>query len=159
MVPFLRWGRLFRIARIFRVLRGVRATKVPVGFVLNRRTESTLMTAALVAMLLLVTSSVAILQFEHDPESTILTAGEAFWWSIATMTGVGMQDLYPVTSEGRAVGYVLVVMRLGLLGTLMGFAATWFGAPGEKQQNDELVEIRDELRQLRERLESDSQRL
>jgi len=106
-VPALRLGRAGRIVRIIRVLRGVRATRILSGFVLDRRAESSALAAGLITLLLLVFSSIAILEVENDPGSNIKTAADAAWWALSTITTVGYGDRFPVTSEGRAVAAVL----------------------------------------------------
>ncbi|MGH9892672.1 MAG: ion transporter, partial [bacterium] len=61
MVDFLRWGRAARVLRILRVLRGVRSTRILLAFILERRAESAFLAAALISLLLVVFSSIAIL--------------------------------------------------------------------------------------------------
>ena len=63
-VDLVRWGRAARVVRIFRVLRGLRATKMLATLVLEKRAESAFLTAGLVALLLVLASSISILQFE-----------------------------------------------------------------------------------------------
>jgi voltage-gated potassium channel len=148
-----RWARLARIARIFRVLRGVRATKILASFILDRRAESTFLAASLVSILLLVISSVAVLQFERVPGANIKSPDDAFWWALVTITTVGYGDRFPVTHEGRMVGAVLMIAGVGLFGTFAGFVASWFLRPTERRQTDDVEELRREIRALRESLE------
>ena len=134
---FLRWGwldllssvplidafratRLARIFRLLRVLRGIKATRILAQFILNRRARNALVAVLLIALLLIVVASIAILQFEVAPNSNIRTAGDAVWWAIATITTVGYGDMYPVTSEGRLISSFLMVCGIGLFGTLSG---------------------------------------
>lgn len=152
----LRWGRAARILRIFRVLRGVRATKLIVTFLLNRRAESAALSAALISLLLLIFSSIAVLQFENIPEANIKGAGDALWWAFVTMTTVGYGDRFPVTIEGRMVGGLLMTAGVGLFGTLSGFVAAWFLTPNRERQESELEQLRLEIRQLRELIERKS---
>lgn len=121
-----RWGRAARIARVFRVLRGLRATRILARLVLQRRAESTFLAAALVALLLVVFCSIAILYFEVHPDSNIRTAEDAMWWAFTTITTVGYGDRYPVTHEGRFVASILMFAGVGLFGTFSGFLAAWF---------------------------------
>lgn len=152
-VDALRWGRAARILRIFRVLRGVRATKLLASFVLDRRAQGAFLAAALVSILLIVFSSVAILQFEAGMDGNIKTAEDALWWAFATITTVGYGDRYPVTSEGRIVAVLLMTAGVGLFGTFSGFVAAWFLAPEAKQQENELESLREELLLIRKLLE------
>ena len=48
------------------------------------------------------------------------------WWACATITTVGYGDRYPITTEGRIVGVVLMTVGVGLFGTFTGFVASWF---------------------------------
>src|SRR5262245_6491119 len=100
MINIARWGRIARIVRIFRVLRGIRATKLLTGLVLQHRAHNSFLAATLVAVLLVVFCSIAILEFETVPDSNIRTAEDAVWWAFTTITTVGYGDRYPVTTEG-----------------------------------------------------------
>lgn len=70
-------GRAARALRIIRVLRGIRATRVLSQLILQRRSESTMLAATLVALLLIVVSAIAMPNVENDRGSNIRTAGDA----------------------------------------------------------------------------------
>jgi voltage-gated potassium channel len=150
MIDVARWGRIARVVRVFRVLRGLRATKLLAGMVVKRRAENTFLAASLVALLLLIFCSVAILHFESGPESNIRTPDDALWWAFATITTVGYGDRFPVTGEGRVVATILMAAGVGLFGTFSGFLAAWFLGAGKDNSGDAgLAEIRQELAALR----------
>lgn len=152
MVGPLRWGRFARVVRILRLLRGVRSGKSLVAYILKRRAESAFSAAALTALLTIVFASIAVLHFERSPESNIHTPEDALWWALATVTTVGYGDVYPVTSGGRVIAAITMVAGVGLFGTFTGFVATWFLAPGEEEQEDELETIRGQLEDMRRQL-------
>jgi voltage-gated potassium channel len=154
VLEFARWGRLARILRILRVIRGLRATKILTTLVLQRRAENTFLAASLVALLLVVSCSVAVLHFETAPDSNIKTAEDAIWWSFATITTVGYGDRYPVTSEGRFVAAILMCSGVGLFGTFSGFLAAWFLGTGESSRQSELDALQGEIKALRTLLEA-----
>lgn len=150
-IDLVRWGRVGRILRVFLVLRGLRATKLVAGLVVEHRAENAFLAASLVALLLVVFCSVAILQFETTPESNIRTPEEALWWAFVTITTVGYGDRYPVTGEGRVVAAILMVAGVGLFGTLSGFLAAWFVGPGGSgSAGGEVAAIREELKSLKQ---------
>lgn len=153
-VDVARWGRIGRIVRVFRVLRALRATRVLAAAALRNRAQNTVLATALVAMLLVVFCSVAILQFETAPESNIRNAQDAMWWAVETITTAGYGDRYPVTPEGRLIATILMCAGIGLFGTLSGFLAAWFVAPAERREESELAALRAEIAALRATIEN-----
>jgi voltage-gated potassium channel len=144
-----RWGRLARIARISRVLRGLRATRLIGEAVLRNRRQSTIAAAALLALVLVIFSSTAVLHFEVQQDSNIHTAEDAIWWAVTTITTVGYGDRYPVTIEGRVVAALLMVAGVGLFGTFSAALAAWFLLPEGQATNMELAALREEIATLR----------
>lgn len=107
-IDLLRLGRLSRIARIFRVLRAMRSARSIESIILSNRKKSFLFGTALVAILLVVFASIAVLHFETAPDANITTGGDAIWWAFGTITTVGYGDHFPVTLEGRLIASVLM---------------------------------------------------
>jgi voltage-gated potassium channel len=148
-----RWGRIARVVRVFRVLRGLRTARIVTDLLVRRKAENTLLALSLVVLLLIVFCSVAILQFETDPDSNLKTAEDALWWSLNAITSVGGSNHYPVTIEGRFVAGLLKLVGVGLFSTFSGFLAAWFLAPVEEAEESELEALRLEIAALRESLE------
>ncbi len=73
----------------------------------------------LIAYVLLLVLLVAIER--GSPNATIHTFGEAFWYSIVTLTTIGYGDFYPVTTAGRMIASVFLILGIGLLGFFVGF--------------------------------------
>ncbi len=155
-IDVFRWGRAARIFRILRVLRGLRATRLLSTFVLERRAPCAFWAASLFAILVTIFGSIGILHLEQAEGSNIKTAEDAVWWSFVTITTVGYGDHFPVTSAGRVLAALLMFAGIGLFGTYTAFVASAFLAPGEKEQEREMAEIRREMRRLRESLSEDS---
>jgi voltage-gated potassium channel len=131
-VDALRFTRMARIVRVARVLRGFRSAQRLGTFILRRRAGAALWGLALLAFLVLVFSSVAILEVERDaPGATILTAADAVWWAYATISTVGYGDRVPVTTEGRLIAALLMTVGVGLFGTFTGYVAKTFLQPAE----------------------------
>lgn len=138
-LDFFRAGRLVRLFRLIRLIRAFRSSRLLLEFVFKKRTKGTFTTAAIVAILMLLFSSIAILMVETDPESNIKTAEDAVWWAFVTLTTTGYGDRYPVTTEGRMIAAVLMIAGVGLFGTFTGYIASWFveGANHNNEQKDE----------------------
>ena len=152
--PQLRWGRVARIVRVVRVLRAVRATKTISKFVLEKRSQSTFLAAALLAVLFVFIASVAILQIENVPGSNIHGPGDAIWWAFETVTSVDYGDRYPVTLAGRLIAAFLIIVGAALFGALAGSVAMWFLAPGEAKERKEIAELRESIEELKRLIET-----
>ena len=153
MLSVFRWGRIVPVVRLLRILRGIRSTKFILRALFENRAKGTFSTVVLVTVVLLIFSSIAILNVETVPGANIKTAGDALWWAMATITTAGYGDKYPVTPEGRIIGVVLMPSGVGFFGTLTAYIASVFLNPGKTSAASE-TELAKELRLLRERIES-----
>jgi voltage-gated potassium channel len=71
----------------------------------------------------------AVLQWNIErqtPGANIQTFGESLWWAVVTTTTVGYGDFYPVNATGRLVGAGLMIVGIGLIGTVSATIANWF---------------------------------
>jgi voltage-gated potassium channel len=131
IIPMLRIARLLRIGRIIRVMRrmgGGRALRV---FFANRATGG-LLSVFLVAIVVFEFGAIAMLWAEDGAEGArILTGSDALWYLVVTMSTVGYGDLFPVTDTGRLIGTIIIVMGVGVFGTLTGFLANAFLSPSK----------------------------
>lgn len=150
-VDALRWGRAVRVMRILRVLRLIKSARTIVSFVVGKRAQSAFLAAILLSLLLLMSASIAILQFEIPAGGNIASAEDAMWWAVTTMTTVGYGDRYPISSEGRLIAVFLMASGVGLFGTMSGLVASWFLAPAAKEADSELVEIKRLLLEMKDR--------
>ncbi|MBS1650470.1 MAG: ion transporter [Bacteroidetes bacterium] len=123
---FMRIGRLFRLIRLIRVLRAFRSIRHIIHHLFKSKISGTLTSVSIIALLTLLFSSIAILQFETAPNSNIKTAEDAIWWAYVTITTVGYGDKYPVTTEGRVLAAILMTVGVGMFGTFTAFVSSWF---------------------------------
>jgi voltage-gated potassium channel len=131
-IDFLRVGRVLRLLRLLRILRAFKSMKHIVEHVYRDKSKGLLSTVGVIAFLMVLFSSVTILQVETAPNSNIKTAEDALWWSYTTLTTVGYGDKYPVTTEGRIIAAILMTTGVGLCGTFAGYIASILLAKNEK---------------------------
>ena len=134
---YLRYGRLIRLLR---VLRAFRSVKYVTKHILRKRAKGTFASVSMIAVLMIIFGSIAILQFEHDPNSNIKTADDALLWAFVTLTTVGSGDRFPVTIEGRVLASFLMVTGIGLFGTFTGYVTAWFIGEEKSNKEDEKIE-------------------
>jgi voltage-gated potassium channel len=125
-LPQLKLLRVFRLLKVWRLFRGYGPAAI-VRALRRDRAGSALFTLLLAALLVLEFGSLTMLRLEEAaPDSTITTASDALWYTIATISTVGYGDTYPVTNAGRVLGTVVIVVGVGIFGTLTGFLANSF---------------------------------
>jgi voltage-gated potassium channel len=137
-----RLARLSRLARILRMLQGEDG-KALVKDVLSNRGQYAALITILSAFVVLVTSSVLVLQFESqatDPPANITTGGDALWWAVVTITTVGYGDTFPVTSLGRLTGVAVMFAGVGIIGALASILASILVPQPDKPDPLEAVE-------------------
>ena len=128
-IPFLdifRAGRLLRLIRLLRIFRALKSTKLIFEHINRNKKQSALTSVALLSFVVVIFSSIAILEFETEVNSNIKTAEDAIWWSYVTITTVGYGDKFPITTEGRIIGAVLMTMGVGIFGTFTALVSSWF---------------------------------
>jgi voltage-gated potassium channel len=120
---------IFRVARLFRVIRLLRKmTGGELRRMLTRRlAQSTLLFTLVIALFLIFTISWIVLRAEQNaPGANIKTYHEAVWWAFVTITTVGYGDYYPVTGVGQSMVIILMFFGLGIIGVLSSYLATTF---------------------------------
>ena len=69
----------------------------------------------IVLLVLFIGGAVAVYFVERSSGGSIKTLGEAFWWLIVTVATVGYGDFTPVTTTGRIIASVLIVIGVSLI--------------------------------------------
>jgi voltage-gated potassium channel len=126
MIDYLRVGRMMRIIKIIRILRAFRSIRILYQYIFRKKTQGAFSSAAILAVLMIIFSSISVLHVEDQPNCNIKTAEDALWWSYCTITTVGFGDRYPITTEGRFVAILLMTTGVGLFGTFTGYIASLF---------------------------------
>ena len=123
-IGFLRYGRIFRLIRLLRIFRSFKEIFRLSNRLFEDKMKGIAYSMILLAFLLLSFSSISILLFETHPNSNIKTAEDAIWWSYCTITTVGYGDKYPVTTEGRLIGMMLMTFGVGIFSTFTAYITT-----------------------------------
>lgn len=75
-----------------------------------------------------------------------MSYGDGIWWAFVTTTTVGYGDISPTTLYGRIIAMVLMLMGIGLIGTVTSTLTSYFLNMGTKNVKDQTLE------QIKERL-------
>lgn len=136
--------RALRILRVFAALRVIftRAERVNLG-------RAWLGLATAVALVVFI-ASLAVLEQERFAEDTLIAnLPDALWWGFVTITTVGYGDTYPVTTGGQMIAVFLMLVGIGLLGTVTATVAGWVADKLRSEQEEAEDEVMAELKALR----------
>jgi voltage-gated potassium channel len=123
LVPMLRLLRVFLVLR--KALSSVSTEKIAGSIV------------SLVVIIVL-GSAFFVWRVEVDaPGATITTFRDAVWWAIVTTTTVGYGDYTPVTAMGRAIAVVVMIVGIGLIGTVSATVAAFFVTRRKTSKSDD----------------------
>jgi voltage-gated potassium channel len=129
--PQFKLLRIFRLVRVARLMRnyGIHA----IGRSLRSdRAGSALLTLLLLGILVLEFGSLLMLAQEQGVDgANITTASDALWYVLVTMSTVGYGDQFPVGHTGRVLGALIIVVGVGIFGTLTGYLANLFVRPDD----------------------------
>lgn len=124
-------GRFIRVLRLFRVSRIIKLGKFNKAFELlgkgihNVRRELYLTFFIAFIMLFFSATGIYYLENPHQPEvySSII---ESFWWAVASLTGVGFEEVYPVTTGGKLFGTIISLIGIGIVAVPTGIISASF---------------------------------
>ena len=153
LIPFLRPLRALRSIRALRSLRAllIVGPLARAAFdIRNLFKRRGLTGGLLLAMLAVCVCSLSIWRVESESNGPIKDLPDAVWWAMTTVTTVGYGDTYPVTPEGRAIGVILMLIGIGVFGTVTASVAAFFV---ESSEVDKLDDIRESLKRIEARLE------
>ena len=109
---------MLRLLRVFLVLRRSLAS------VSTERIAGSIVSLVVAAVFV---SAFFMWRVEYNaPGATITTFRYALWWAIVTTTTVGYGDYTPVTLEGRLIATAVMIVGIGLIGTVSATVAAWF---------------------------------
>ncbi|MDE2710980.1 MAG: potassium channel family protein [Acidobacteriota bacterium] len=120
LLELSRLARLTRLAPLLRI--GLSAAKVmpAIQQVVGRKGVRSV---AAISLLAVVTGGA--LFHAAEPE-TVGGIWNGVWWAVVTTTTVGYGDIAPASLLGRMIGGVLMLVGIGVIGTLGGAVAAYF---------------------------------
>ena len=139
LLPFLTILRVVQLVRALPALRllafGGRGSQSALALFKRRRLGQL---AIISVMVILIGASLGFLLEAGAPGSRIKDFGDALWWSAALVTTIG-SDLYPVTTAGRILSFLIMIYAIGIFTYFIGSVASVLVAfdTGQTQKNSE----------------------
>lgn len=149
--------RVFRAARAIRAVRSLRVVRLVTGT--NRGMQALRSVAGFGGLgyvlgltgIVLVLGAAGLYSLESaEADSPIASWGSALWWSATTLATLGSAE-YPVTTEGRILGLLVMIYGLAVSGYVTAVMAVGLLGLGERRgPEDELIA---EIRSLRQEID------
>lgn len=145
-VGFLRVGRIVRVIRILRVLR---SAKYIVGFFSRKNSFNTFKNLFLISLLIIFLFTLSFYHVESKVNPFIDDLGDSLWWTTVTTITVGfLQDIPPVSVEGKFLSIALILLGMIIFSTLTGTITDYFIEDEDIQASiDEVAKKIDSLEQ------------
>ena len=123
--------RVFRLVKVYRLLKEYGVRNIGRA-IIKDRAGSALLMLLFIGILVLEFGSLEMLRLEDQvPGANITNASDALWYIIVTMSTVGYGDQYPISNAGRLLGTIIIIVGVGIFGTLTGFLANVFLSPSK----------------------------
>lgn len=115
--------RLLRFVRLIRVLRTVSRLRRVSQYVPATILRERVVYIGTAAIATIVFGGMSFFVLEVDVNPAVDSLDDGIWWAIVTTATVGYGDIVPFTGPGRIVGVILMVVGIGIIGTLAGSLA------------------------------------
>jgi len=141
IIPVNSAMRVFRLARFVKLLRLVKLFRIgALSARLGKRSEKFLDTngfkyVLMICAIAILLSAVAMTYFEN------MSFPDALWWSFVTATTVGYGDLSPASGAGRIIACMLMIVGIGLIGSLTSTITAFFLRDNNKEPSSERVNM------------------
>jgi voltage-gated potassium channel len=125
VIPGAQLGRIFRILRILKVLRQIsKFGEITEGLFCNPAAGAFAVTLVLAVSTVFMAAFLVLEAESSAAEAKIKHAGDALWWAATTVTTVGYGDMYPVTTLGRYIGVLTMIVGISVCGSLTAALAS-----------------------------------
>jgi len=152
-LDFLRPVRLLRLVRLVRLVR-IGTSLVSFGRTVRGVLTTNGLAYVLAAVVCLVLVGGLVI---CAVEPAMGNYGDGLWWSVVTLTTVGYGDISPTTVAGRVTAVALMIVGIGLVGTVTASVATYFISP--KAQASPVEYVRSQLSSWNKLSREDRRRL
>ncbi|MGB5964235.1 MAG: ion transporter [Sulfurimonadaceae bacterium] len=128
IMPFFHELRLLRLFILFRVFKIFRYTQNMqyFGYVLSHKKFELFTLLTFASVVVFVASVLIYIMESNNPNSSINSLFDAFYWSIVTISTVGYGDVTPITQAGRAVAVLVIISGIAVISFATSIVVTAF---------------------------------
>lgn len=142
IMPFfheLRMLRVFILFRILKLFRYAKSLRRLLSILSSKKFE--FLTLIIFTLIVTMIASVLIYVMEaNNPESPVNTLFDAIYWAVVTIFTVGYGDIIPVTSEGRVVAMVVIVLGIAVISFATSIVVSAFTEKLDEIKEEKLID-------------------
>lgn len=127
-----RYLALFRLGRLYNLVFMIRGSEI------------ILLSAATIVTIVFGSLGIYIAE-SPNPEASIHSLYDAFWWAIETITTVAYGEYYPITFTGRIIAGVLMFAAIGILWTVVALITAKLVERRVKQPSSGIIQDTKEM--------------
>lgn len=151
-IPTVGALRIGRVVRVIRILRVVRSAKYIFTFFNRKNSFSTFKNLIIISSLIILLFTLSFYHVEGNVNPYISTIGDSLWWTTVTTITVGfLQDIPPVTVEGKFLSVALILLGMIIFSTLTGTITDFFIEDEDIQAN--LKELTTKVEEIDRKME------
>lgn len=141
-IPTIEALRMGRIVRVIRILRVLRSAKYIFNAFSRKNSFNTFRNLMLISGMIILFFTLSFYHLERHANPHITSMSDSLWWTTVTTITVGfLQDIPPVTVEGKFLSVALILLGMIMFSTLTGTITDYFIEDEDIQENiDELKE-------------------
>lgn len=149
ILPSYRELRVLRVFVLFRVFKIIRYSRnINQFFEVLTHKKSELYTLLLLVTFVVLISGISIYVFEEKQNPNISSLFDAFYWSLVTMSTVGFGDITPVTMEGKAITFIIILIGVGMLSFATSIVVSAFSEKINEIKKDRIMHKASNLENL-----------
>lgn len=137
MIPEILVGPIstfFRYFRLIRIVRIIALFKTQLRHFITIIHKTSLDYGIILVVIILMISSVLFFYFESGINDSVNTFDDAFWYLLVTITTVGYGDIYPKSSQGRILGFIIMATGIAFTSFLTATITSRFVKTSEKNK-------------------------
>ena len=155
---FLRYLTLFRVFRIiqfFQVIRVVNFRKTNIYSLKYFVQNQLLRTLTIILVIYMVLSSIILFSIDDS----FLSVFDSFWYNLVTITGVGYGDVTPVSSPGKVIGMLTIVIGVIFISVFTAAMSALYMEQPEQKTRDAVKQYLKETKKENEELKNEINKL
>ncbi len=148
----------FRYFRLVRIIRIIALFKSQIRHFLGLMRKTNIDYGLLVVLIILMISSILFFYFEFGVNENVNTFDDAFWYLLVTITTVGYGDIYPMSTQGRILGFIIMATGIAFTSFLTATITSRFVKSSERSEfltvDKKLDKLQSELDELKEMIKN-----